>query len=58
MDGFPKTYGQAKQLFDLEEMDEPEQEGTTPITYNQLIMPGKKLRQEFLTNLPYLLYNL
>lgn len=44
MDGFPKTYTQAKQLFDLEEMEEPEQEGATAVTYNQLIMPGKELK--------------
>lgn len=40
LDGFPKTYGQAKQLFDQEEIEEPDPEATT-VTYNQLIMPGK-----------------
>lgn len=38
LDGFPKTYGQAKQLFDQEEIEEPDPEATT-LTYNQLIMP-------------------
>ena len=56
VDGFPKTYTQAKQLFDLEEMEEPEQEGATAVTYNQLIMPGKDLGQEILTNLIYILF--
>ena len=43
IDGFPKTYNHAKQLFDMEEMEEPDQEAATAITYNQLIMPGKKV---------------
>ena len=44
VDGFPKTYSQAKQLFDLEDLEDLDQEGATGITYNQLIMPGKELK--------------
>lgn len=43
VDGFPKTHNQAKELFDQEEMDDADQEGTV-VKYNQLIMPGKKFR--------------
>lgn len=32
-------------MFDVEEIEEPDQEGATAVTYNQLIMPGNKFRQ-------------
>jgi len=43
LDGFPKTYEQAKELFaPQEEVDDTDQDAA-PVNYNQLIMPGKDI---------------
>jgi len=42
LDGFPKTYEQAKQLFAPEEEEEDEgQDSDQSAPYNKLFMPGK-----------------
>lgn len=40
MDGFPKTYEQAKELFAPQEEVDDADPDAAPVNYNQLIMPG------------------
>jgi len=49
LDGFPKTYEQAKELFaPQEEVDDTDQDAA-PVNYNQLIMPGGNIMTAILT---------